>query len=234
MQHDGKGACIEAVLLDLDGTLVDTLGDFVAALQATLVDLPPAWRNVPVTRARVETLVGKGSEHLVASLLVQANPNPHEPVSQEIQALALARYLHHYQHINGQYACVYAGVLEGMEMLQARGWPLACVTNKPTAMARELLQKTGLLAYFKAVLGGDAVPRKKPDPMALLLACEQIGVNPANTVMVGDSSNDAEAARAAGCPVWLMTYGYNHGQPVQAVDADGFADRLSALPWLRG
>ena len=234
MQPDGIGARIEAVLLDLDGTLVDTLGDFVAALQATLVDLPPAWRNVRVTRALVETLVGKGSEHLVASLLVQSNPNPHEPVSQEIQALALARYLHHYQHVNGQYASVYAGVTEGMVLLQSRGWPLACVTNKPTGMARDLLQKTDLLAYFKVVLGGDAVARKKPDPIALLLACAELGVSPAYAVMVGDSSNDAQAARAAGCPVWLMTYGYNHGQPVRAVDADGFADSLAALPWLRG
>ncbi len=234
MQPDGIGARIDAVLLDLDGTLVDTLGDFEAALQATQVDLPPAWRNVPVTRALVETLVGKGSEHLVASLLVLANPNPHEPVPQEIQALALARYLHHYQRVNGQYASVYAGVTEGMVLLQSRGWPLACVTNKPTGMARDLLQKTGLLAYFKVVLGGDAVARKKPDPMALLLACAELGVSPAYAVMVGDSSNDAQAARAAGCPVWLMTYGYNHGQPVRAVDADGFADSLTALPWLCG
>ncbi len=233
MHDKGKDAQIDAVLLDLDGTLVDTLGDFVAALQATVCDLPPAWSTVQVTRARVETMVGKGSESLVDSLLRLANPNPQEPVAQAMQTLALSRYLHHYQQINGQYASVYPGVPEGMEMLRARGWPLACVTNKPTRMARDLLQKTGLLGYFELVLGGDVVARKKPDPMALLQACEQLGVTPAHTVMVGDSSNDAQAAKAAGCPVWLMTYGYNHGQPVREVEADGFADSLSALPWLR-
>jgi phosphoglycolate phosphatase len=109
------------------------------------------------------------------------------------------------------------------------GLRLACLTNKPTEFARPLLQAKGLDAYFEVVFGGDAFERKKPDPLPLLKTCEALGTLPARTLMVGDSSNDARAARAAGCPVVLVTYGYNHGEPVRAVDADGFVDSLAEL-----
>ena len=85
----------------------------------------------------------------------------------------------------------------------------------------------GLAPFFDIVFGGDAFERKKPDPLPLLKTCEALGTRPERTLMVGDSSNDAKAARAAGCPVVLVTYGYNHGQPVRAVDADGFVDALA-------
>ena len=106
---------------------------------------------------------------------------------------------------------------------------MACLTNKPTAFARALLQHKGLDGFFSRVFGGDAFERKKPDPLPLIRTCEALGTWPARTLMVGDSSNDAQAARAAGCPVLLVTYGYNHGEPVRAVDADGFVDSLAAL-----
>jgi phosphoglycolate phosphatase len=108
---------------------------------------------------------------------------------------------------------------------------LACVTNKPTAYAEELLAHLQLDGYFALVLGGDATERKKPDPMPLQVACATLGVSPARTLMVGDSSNDALAARAAGCPVLLVTYGYNHGEDIDTVDADAFTGSLSALHW---
>ena len=232
-----------AAILDLDGTLVHTLGDFVEALQRMLHDLPEPYVSFTVNAKCVEPLVGKGSENLVKSVLelvdsagaatknialaFKASPTEH------LFATAIERYQAHYQTINGQYAVVYDGVLDGLAALQALGWPMACVTNKPTAFAEDLLRAKGLDGFFVLTLGGDSLARKKPDPLPLLVACQRLGVEPARTVMIGDSSNDAQAARAAGCPVWLMTYGYNHGQPARAVDADGFADKLSALPWLR-
>jgi phosphoglycolate phosphatase len=79
------------------------------------------------------------------------------------------------------------------------------------------------------VFGGDSFERKKPDPLPLIGTCQALGTEPVRTLMLGDSSNDAQAARAAGCPVLLVTYGYNHGQPVRAVDADGFVDSLAEL-----
>ena len=106
---------------------------------------------------------------------------------------------------------------------------MACLTNKPTAFAIELLKAKGLTEYFSHVFGGDAFERKKPDPMPLLKTCEALGTPPAKTLMVGDSSNDASAARGAGCPVVLVTYGYNHGEPIRGVQADGFVDSLQEL-----
>ena len=231
---------LRAAILDLDGTLVHTLGDFVEALQRMLQDLPEPYASFTVNAQSVEPLVGKGSENLIKSLLADidraqaAINNGANPATPAVLELACSRYLHHYADVNGRIATVYPGVLEGLEALRALGWSLACVTNKPTAMAQALLQAKGLAGFFAFTLGGDALPRKKPDPLPLLTACARLGVSAAHTLMVGDSSNDAQAARAAGCPVWLMTYGYNHGQAIRAVDADGFVDRLTDLPWLRG
>jgi len=113
--------------------------------------------------------------------------------------------------------------------LRDAGLALACLTNKPGAFARPLLQAKGLDGYFGHVFGGDAFERKKPDPLPLLRTCDALGTVPARTLMLGDSSNDAAAARAAGCPVVLVTYGYNHGEPVRAVDADRFIDDFTEL-----
>lgn len=221
---------IEAAIIDLDGTMVDTLGDFVVALNRMLQDL----RLPGVERALVERLVGKGSEHLIRSVLAHALARPGEDAAKtgETEALfasAWARYQKHYLDINGLHSAVFPGVVAGLEALKARGWKLACLTNKPTAFARPLLAAKGLDGYFSAVFGGDAFERKKPDPLPLQKTCEALGTVPARTLMVGDSSNDAQAARAAGCPVILVTYGYNHGEPVRLVDADGWVDSLEAL-----
>ena len=233
----GAGADIRAAILDLDGTLVHTLDDFVEALQRMLRDLPAPYTDYPISAATIEPLVGKGSENLIKSLLALVDA-AHSAIKNGADAavfdLACARYVYHYADVNGHFSTLYPGVLEGLEALHALGWPLACVTNKPTAFAQTLLRAKGLEGYFAFTLGGDALPRKKPDPLPLLTACERLGVPAAHTLMVGDSSNDAQAARAAGCPVWLMTYGYNHGQSVHTVHADGYADRLTDLPWLMG
>jgi len=119
--------------------------------------------------------------------------------------------------------------VEGLQLLQRQGLKLACLTNKPTAFALPLLKAKGLDGFFSLVFGGDSFERKKPDPLPLVKTCEALGSAPARTLMIGDSSNDAQAARAAGCPVLLVTYGYNHGQPVRGVDADGFVDTLAAM-----
>lgn len=219
-----KLAQVRAALIDLDGTLVDTLGDFVVALGRMLRELGlPA-----VDRAFVERTVGKGSEHLLRQTLVHVTGDPQAP--ERWFEAAWQSYQRHYLAINGEHATVYLGVVEGLERLRSRGWPLGCLTNKPTAFARPLLERKGLAGYFQQVWGGDAFERKKPDPLPLLKACEALGMAPADTLMIGDSHNDAQAARAAGCPVVLVTYGYNHGQPVHTAGADGYIERLDALP----
>ncbi|MCO5978137.1 phosphoglycolate phosphatase [Ideonella oryzae] len=209
----------QAAIVDLDGTMVDTLGDFELALNRSLAEL-----GLPgVDRAFIEHTVGKGSAHLLRSTLahVQADAAHYDAL--------WAAYQRHYLAINGQASVVYPGVVEGLTRLREAGLRLACLTNKPTAFARPLLQAKGLDGFFTHVFGGDAFARTKPDPLPLLKTCEALGSAPAVTLMVGDSSNDARAARAAGCPVVLVAYGYNHGEPPESAQPDAVLARLDAL-----
>lgn len=199
--------------------MVDTVGDFEAALGLTLDELGFA----PVGRPFIERTVGKGSEHLIRRTLAEAG------APETLYDAAWAAYQRHYLAINGRHSAVYPGVAEGLAALAARGLPLACLTNKPTAFARPLLAAKGLDGFFTHTFGGDAFARKKPDPLPLVKTCEALGTAPAHTLMVGDSANDAQAARAAGCPVVLVRYGYNHGEPVEAAGADALIDRLDGL-----
>ncbi len=237
-------SALDAVIVDLDGTMVDTMGDFELALNRMLADL-----GLPsVARSFIERTVGKGSEHLIRSTLQYVQKTAATPTHVAYAAIknvahgvsseagfgadyeaAWQSYQSHYLAINGQASAVYAGVHEGLAVLQSRGLKLACLTNKPLAFARPLLQAKGLEKYFSQVFGGDSFARKKPDPLPLLKTCEALATQPARTLMLGDSANDALAARAAGCPVVLVTYGYNHGEPIRAVDADGWLDSLAQL-----
>ena len=224
---------VRGVIVDLDGTMVDTLGDFEAALNRMLaeLDLPP------VNRALVERTVGKGSEHLIRSVLKHqlALPGVHVQgrlgtgCTDELMAPAWRIYQRHYLEINGAFSDVYPGVLAALQQWQVSGLQMACLTNKPLNFARPLLRAKGLDGFFTQVFGGDSFERKKPDPLPLLKTCEALGTLAAQTLMVGDSENDGLAARAAGCPVVLVSYGYNHGRPIREVDADGYVDSLDQL-----
>jgi phosphoglycolate phosphatase len=209
----------QAFILDLDGTLVDTLGDFVAVLGRVLADLGLP----PVTRDFIEHTIGRGSEHLVRTTLAEVGADP------ALFESAWPLYQQHYAALNGEHAAVYPGVVEGLEMLKVLRLPLAVLTNKPGAPARELLRRKGLDGYFRHVFGGDDFERKKPDPLPLLKTCEALGTPPLATWMIGDSRNDAEAARAAGCPLVLVTYGYNHGEDIRAVAALQHVQRLDQI-----
>ncbi len=219
----------QAAMVDLDGTMIDTLGDFEVALNLMLAD----FGHAAVDRSFIERTVGKGSEHLIQSTLDFVSNRP--VAQQNIAGAAIknivfddafTRYQRHYLAVNGQASQVYAGVVEGLQLLQSAGLKLACLTNKPAAFALPLLKAKGLDGYFSHVFGGDAFARKKPDPLPLLKTCEALGSLPAHTLMVGDSFNDAQAAHAALCPVVLVTYGYNHGLPIRSVPADGYVDSL--------
>jgi phosphoglycolate phosphatase len=226
---------IQAVIVDLDGTMVDTLGDFEVALNRMLADFSlPA-----VDRSFIEATVGKGSEHLIRSTLdfVKKRASPLTDTTKHTINLiahedAWQSYQQHYLACNGQASAVYLGVLEGLAALRARGLPMACLTNKPLAFALPLLRAKGLEAFFSQVFGGDSFERKKPDPLPLIKTCEALGTSPAHTLMIGDSSNDAHAAHAAGCPVVLMTYGYNHGHDIRAVQAVAHLNSMTEIPAL--
>ena len=209
----------QAVLIDLDGTLLDTAADLAAAVNLMLTDL-----DRPVlAQAQVAASVGKGAEVLVHRVLTgQADGRAPE----REHAHAMQRFLHHYQSTNGQHAAPYPGVREGIEAMLSAGLRLACVTNKPQAFADPLLARQDLARCFEFIQGGDALPFKKPDPRPLLHASARLDSPASRTVAIGDSLNDAQAARAAGMTVFIVPYGYNEGAGVQSLDVDAIVDSL--------
>jgi len=210
---------IRAAIIDLDGTMVHTAPDFHVAINRMRQDLDLQ----PLSIETITDFVGQGTENLMRRVLgVDFEP-------QEIEVhfpQALESYQRHYVAINGNYSSVYPGVHKGLDALQRKGLRLACVTNKPIAFALPLLEKTGLRHYFELVYGGDSLPKKKPDPYPLLQVCADFALQPSCVVAIGDSSNDARAARAAGCRVLNVPYGYNHGESIQTVDSDGIVPTL--------
>ena len=210
---------IRAAIIDLDGTMVDTAPDFQVAINRMRDELHLA----PLALDTIVDFVGKGSENLMRRVLgVDFEKNEVESRFDH----ALERYQHHYLQINGDHSELYAGVHEGLVAMKKGGVRLACVTNKPIAFARPLLEKKGLIDLFEVIYGGDSLAHKKPHPIPMLTVCNDFDLQPAQVVAIGDSSNDSEAARAAGCRVLTVPYGYNHGQPVQTIDTDGIVESL--------
>ena len=210
---------IRAAIIDLDGTMVDTAPDFQVAINRMRDELHLA----PLALDTIVDFVGKGSENLMRRVLgVDFEKSEVESRFDH----ALERYQHHYLQINGDHSELYAGVHEGLVAMKKGGVRLACVTNKPIAFARPLLEKKGLIDLFEVIYGGDSLAHKKPHPLPMLTVCNDFDLQPAQVVAIGDSSNDSEAARAAGCRVLTVPYGYNHGQPVQTIDTDGIVQSL--------
>jgi len=219
-------ALIRAVLLDLDGTLVDSIPDLAAAANAMRVELgmPPLGLEV------LTTFVGKGMDYLVRRTLkgsLHVDVPPGDDPGRELFARGLDSFRRHYALLNGDMATVYDGVIEGLRTMQDQGLKLAVVTNKPTEFTGPLLTRVGLAGFFSVVVCGDTCARRKPDPDQVLHACERLGVAPAQAVTIGDSLNDAQAGRSAGTRVLAVPYGYNEGQDVYTLDVDGIVPQLT-------
>jgi phosphoglycolate phosphatase len=210
---------IKAVTIDLDGTLLDTIPDLAAAANMMLEEL----NRPPLEVELIRTFVGKGLPRLVERTLAAG---PHGDAGPELNERALAIYERFYAEVNGRHTTVYPGVREALEILTAQGFPLACVTNKTGRFTTPLLELIGLAGYFEHVVAGDTLARKKPDPAPLLHACQALNIAPRDMLMIGDSYNDTQAARAAGCPVFCVTYGYNEGRDVRELEADALVDSL--------
>ena len=210
---------IQAVIIDLDGTMVDTAPDFLVAINHMRAEFDLA----PINLDTIKRFIGKGSENLIHTVL--AIDFSATQIAQYFAA-AMEVYQRHYLAINGDYSKLYPDVIEGLQVMRALGLRLACVTNKPIAFTVPLMEKKGLASYFNVVYGGDSFVRKKPDPIALLQVCTDFNLPPSQVLAIGDSSNDAQAARAANCPVLLLPYGYNHGEALQNVESDGIVISL--------
>ena len=208
-----------AVLIDLDGTLLDTIPDLAAAANAMRDDAGLA----PLPQHTIATFVGKGADMLVhralsGSLAGRVDPDAFER--------GRASFQRHYLRENGRTARLYPNVVDGLEHLRGAGLRLACVTNKPAAFTAPLLSRAGLAHYFAAVVSGDTLARRKPDPAPMLHAATLLSVAPHEAIAIGDSLNDALAARAAGMRMLAVPYGYNEGLPVDTIGADAIVSDL--------
>jgi phosphoglycolate phosphatase len=211
---------LKAVLLDLDGTLLDTVGDIATAANLMRAALGFA----PLDPALIKTFVGKGIANLVALTLKDAVGE----VGPTALKVAVANFERQYDKCSGDTSIPFPGVIDGLNALREKGFRLGCVTNKAEKFTLPLLEKSGLGAYFDITLSGDSLPEKKPHPLQLQHAAKFFECNTAELLMIGDSVNDAEAARAAGCPVFIVPYGYNEGQELRGLDCDAFIDDVPA------
>ena len=209
---------VSAVLFDLDGTLLHTSPDLAAAANAALAECGLG----SIEADLVERFVGKGIDELVRRCvrhLGQADSGT------QFDAL-LAAFWRHYEAINGRHAQAYDGVFEGLDAMRDAGIKLGVCTNKAARFTGALLERSNMAGYFSVVVSGDTVARKKPHPDMIEYAANRWGTRVSEILLIGDSGNDTAAARAAGCPVWVVPYGYNEGQPVQSLDCDGIVATL--------
>jgi phosphoglycolate phosphatase len=213
----------QALLFDLDGTLLDSAPDLAQAVDRMLVDL----QRVPAGEARVREWIGNGSRKLVQRALAHAYQA--DVIADDQIDAAQAIFFRHYHACMTDRSRLYAGVIEALEDWHRRGIAMACVTNKPARFTEPLIDFYGLRGFMPIAISGDSLPVRKPDPAPLLEACRRLGVAPTAAVMVGDSRNDVLAARAAGMPVVCVGYGYNHGRPIAAEGADLLVDSLASL-----
>lgn len=218
----------QGVLLDLDGTLLDTLPDLAASANEARRSLGMS----ALDEAIIRTFVGKGADNLIKRTLAGSldAPEPEDTVFEHARSVFFA----HYRATNGDRAKLYPGVVEGLQAIADMGIPMAVVTNKPYDFSVALLARTDLMRFMKTVVGGDTCARRKPDPQPILHACQSLQCHPAATLTIGDSVNDALAAKAAGCGVVVVPYGYNEGRPVTDLRVDGIVESvLDAARWLQ-
>lgn len=212
-------------MFDLDGTLVDSVPDLAAAMDATLCELGLA----PAGEALVRQWVGNGAMRLIQRALSFTLVMPEQQLEPAQLNRAHRLFLHHYSHSNGAAARVYPTVIDSLHRWHQQRQPMAVVTNKPIQFVPQLLAELKLADFFSVLVGGECTAEKKPSPLPLHYACEQLQVEPKQCLMVGDSCNDIQAARAAGMSVVAVNYGYNHGEPIEAAGADWVVSNFTEI-----
>jgi len=213
------------ILIDLDGTLVDSVPDLAFCVDAMMERLG----RPPQGEAKVRNWVGNGVERLVRRALIGQLEG--EPKEADFQ-LAYPLFLELYRDNTSQRSQLFPGVRDGLDWLKVAGYRLGCVTNKAAQFTEPLLRDLGVRDDFEIVISGDTLPRRKPDPLPLLHAAAHFGAEPAAALMIGDSISDVKAARAAGFTIFCMSYGYNHGQDIRDYHPDAVLDSLTEVQGL--
>lgn len=211
------------ILIDLDGTLVDSVPDLTYCVDEMMKQLDMPVRGIDAVR----NWVGNGVQRLTERALVNAVEGMPET---ELMDKAYPIFLELYKNNNSQRSKVYDGVLDGLKWMQNNGYRIGCVTNKAESFTVPLLKSKGLFDLFEVIVSGDTCAEKKPHPMPLLHAAKLMGVSPDNALMLGDSMSDVKAARAANFNIFCMTYGYNHGEDIANYNPDVIMDSFMELP----
>lgn len=210
----------KAIVIDLDGTLINTAGDLAVAANLMLQELGRPTVELPIIRG----FIGNGVKELVRRTL-RLNGEPDDALVNQ----AFAIYMEHYKNHLYDTSQPYPGVQETVAALHGEGRVLGCITNKRDELTQPLLKVLGLHHYFQIILSGDTLPKRKPDPMPLLHASQVLGIPAEDMLLVGDSRNDTEAAFGAGMPVVCVTYGYNGDQDVRELNPDAVIDNFADL-----
>lgn len=212
---------IKGIVFDLDGTLIDSVPDLAAALNAVMEE----FQMPSVDDTQVSHWVGNGMELLVTRAL-----NHHvDKVDQELIERGFQLCAEAYSQVSGQHSVFFPGVRMVLKNLKMAGYRLAILTNKPSRFMPHIIEEFGLDDTFELVLGGDCLPKRKPDPMGLHHVCEQWQLEPSQVLMVGDSKNDIEAGKAAGTATLGLTYGYNYGEHIGLSQPDAVAEHMAEL-----
>lgn len=215
----------EMILIDVDGTLVDSVPDLAYCVDEMMKQL----ERPPYGEDRVRNWVGNGVERLVRRALIgQLDGEPEDADFEKAYPIFLDLYAEN----TSKRSVLYPGVREGVDYLKSAGYRLGCVTNKAAQFTLPLLKDLGVFDDFEIVISGDTLPKKKPDPLPLLHAAEHFGVEPAKAMMIGDSQSDVKAARAAGFQIICMSYGYNHGEDIRDYHPDAVLDSMIELQGL--
>lgn len=212
----------EMILIDVDGTLVDSVPDLAWCVDEMMKQLDMPERG----ETKVRNWVGNGVERLVRRALIGTLDG--EPDEADF-ARAYPVFLELYADNTSKRSLLYPGVLEGLDYLKSAGYALGCVTNKAAQFTVPLLKDLGIYDYFAIVVSGDTLEHKKPHPAPLLHAAGFFKVAPENALMVGDSISDVKAARAAGFMIACVPYGYNHGDDIRVAKPDVVIDSLAGL-----
>jgi phosphoglycolate phosphatase len=217
---------VQAIVIDLDGTLLHTAPELTEACNRMLREMD----YTPVSQELLASYIGNGIGWLVKRALTG---DMHATPDAALYEHALPIFEKHYTELLLG-SKIYDGVTDGLDAMRAAGFRMGCITNKAARYTGPLLEGTGLMNYFEIVISGDSLPEKKPHPMPLLHAAKFFGVPIDKLLLIGDSLSDTLAARAAGCPVFCVPYGYNHGEPVETLDVDAVIVNLpAALPLIK-
>lgn len=215
----------EMVLIDVDGTLVDSVPDLAFCVNALMRELDMPERS----EADVRNWVGNGVPRLVERALTNdLNGTPESDAYDKAYPIFLDLYAEN----TSKRSELYPGVTEGLDFLQAAGYRIGCVTNKAEQFTHPLLKDLGISDRFEIIVSGDTLPKKKPDPMPLLHAAKALQAEPEKSLMLGDSISDVKASRAAGFGIICMSYGYNHGEDIRDYNPDAVIDSMAELPQL--